>query len=215
MSRTIRWSVTVAALAAALGWAATGGSPESPPLPGPSVQPERVAPAPVLQPVDGQQAHADNPALVVDATGARLRPQSFSPEEALGLFGSATSSSAAADLKPPPHTPTRLSEVAESVRKLRAQGAGDDEIYRMRARALSAQTADALAAMDREQSAWDARLVAYKQERNTLLEGGQAGASRETQQAAVQRLRDTRFSPEELQRLAAYESDDGPQLQLP
>ncbi|HJV83003.1 lipase secretion chaperone [Noviherbaspirillum sp.] len=107
-----------------------------------------------------------------------------------------------------PSSLRQLADVQQAARELRAKGASDDEIYRMRAEALSPETAARLAEMERAESMWQARVDAYLAERNALS-GGDA------QQAALQQLRDARFSAEEQKLLAAYEPSRLPQLMPP
>ncbi|WP_292932400.1 lipase secretion chaperone [Noviherbaspirillum sp.] len=107
-----------------------------------------------------------------------------------------------------PSSLRQLADAQQAARELRAKGASDDEIYRMRAEALSAETAARLADMERAESMWQARVDAYLAERNALF-GGDA------QQAALQQLRDARFSAEEQKLLAAYEPSRLPQLMPP
>lgn len=102
----------------------------------------------------------------------------------------------------------QLADAQQAARELRAKGASDDEVYRMRAQVLSAETATRLAEMERAESAWQARVDAYLAERNALF-GGDA------QQSALQQLRDARFSAEEQKLLAAYEPSRLPQLMPP
>lgn len=84
----------------------------------------------------------------------------------------------------------------EMVRQMRASGASDDEVYRARAAAMSAEKAAALARLDREEDAWHRRIAAYQAQRNTLdaLDA-----------YALQDLRNRMFSAEEQMRLSAYE----------
>lgn len=83
----------------------------------------------------------------------------------------------------------------ESVRRMRADGASDDEVYRTRAAMLGAQAANALALLDREEAQWRQRIADYLERRQAV--SGDA--------AAVHALRDSLFTAEELERLAAYE----------
>ncbi len=109
-----------------------------------------------------------------------------------------------------PSAPARLAAAQKAAQSLRAQGATEDEVYRMRAAALPAGDADRLAALDRAEAAWQARVRAY------LVEAGNlpADSSGANRQRALQQLRDARFSPEEQARLAAYEPHRVPQLTM-
>jgi lipase chaperone LimK len=94
--------------------------------------------------------------------------------------------------------PVRILQLEESVRQARANGADDNEVYRMRAATLSPDAADRLAQLDREEAEWQRRIAAYQAERSRLL-GQRADDS------ALQQLRTSQFSPQEQKRLTAYE----------
>lgn len=81
----------------------------------------------------------------------------------------------------------------EMVRRMRAHGASDDEVYRARAAAMNAEKAAALAHLDREEDAWHRRVAAYQVQRNAL------------DALALQEMRNRLFTAEEQERLAAYE----------
>lgn len=93
--------------------------------------------------------------------------------------------------------PTKVLKLEEAVAKAREQGMGDNEIYRMRAAALSPEAAARLADVDREEEDWRRRIATYQAQRRQL-----AAAS---DPATLQKLRDSIFSTEEQKRLAAYE----------
>ena len=92
--------------------------------------------------------------------------------------------------------PTRVIRTEESVQKLRAQGASDDDVYRVRAAAFSPEGASRLAQLDREEADWKLRMAAYKAERAGLAPGAEA---------MLQQLRSKYFSEEEQRRLGAYD----------
>ncbi|MFL6659398.1 MAG: lipase secretion chaperone [Massilia sp.] len=92
--------------------------------------------------------------------------------------------------------PTRVLRTEESVRKLREQGATDDEVYRLRAAAFSTEAASRLADLDREEANWKQRIGAYLAERAQLPPGADA---------LLQQVRNKYFSAEEQRRLPAYE----------
>lgn len=92
--------------------------------------------------------------------------------------------------------PTRVIRTEESVQKMRAAGATDDEIYRVRAAAFSPEGASRLAELDREEAAWKARIATWQHERTAIPAG---------QQLALQQLRDKHFTADEQRRLGAYE----------
>ena len=86
----------------------------------------------------------------------------------------------------------------ENVRRMRAHGASDDEVYRARAAAT-------LARLDREEVLWQQRVAAYLFERQA-----NAGNS-----LALQALKDRLFTLEEQGRLAAYEPAPMPLTGMP
>jgi lipase chaperone LimK len=156
----------------------------------------------------------------------KLRAQFFTPKEIAGLFGFSDAYDAdalarieisqdpklsvaqraeklaALDQKLSPamreerEAPTRVIRTEETVQQLRAKGATDDEVYRLRAAAFSPEGASRLAELDRDEAAWKKRIQIYLAERSQLAPGALA---------AVQQLRDKYFSPEEQRRLPAYE----------
>lgn len=156
----------------------------------------------------------------------KLRAQYFTPKEIAGLFGFSDAYDAdalarieisqdpklsvaqradklaALDQKLSPamreerEAPTRVIRTEEAVQQLRAKGATDDEVYRLRAAAFSPEGASRLAELDRDEAAWKQRIARYLAERSALAPGAAA---------AVQQLRDKYFSPEEQRRLPAYE----------
>lgn len=92
--------------------------------------------------------------------------------------------------------PAKVIRVEESAKELRAKGAGDDEIYRLRAAAFSPEAANRLAEVDREEAAWDGRIKTYLAQRAQVV----------ANEGDVQKLRDQYFSADEQRRLPAYES---------
>ncbi|MDC8756560.1 lipase secretion chaperone [Janthinobacterium fluminis] len=154
----------------------------------------------------------------------QLRPSYFSAAETAGLFGASDARDADAlarleigqdpsldaaqkqqklaqlELRLSPalreerEAPARILHIEESVRNMRAQGAGDNEVYRARAAALSPAAADRLAELDRDEAAWQSRIDAYLAQRAAGMDA-----------AALQRLRDAHFKPDEQRRLGAYE----------
>ncbi|WGG52728.1 lipase secretion chaperone [Rugamonas sp. DEMB1] len=98
--------------------------------------------------------------------------------------------------------PSQVLRLEDSVRQLRAQGGGDNEVYRLRAAAFSPEAAARLAEVDREEADWQRRIGAYQAQRKDLLGGG---APNERTEAQLQQLRDANFSAEEQRRLGAYE----------
>jgi lipase chaperone LimK len=90
--------------------------------------------------------------------------------------------------------PARIVNTEAKVADLRAQGATDDDIYKMRAAAFSPDAANRLADLDREEAEWKRRIGDYLAQR---------GSARD--EASLQYLRDKHFSAAEQLRLGAYE----------
>jgi lipase chaperone LimK len=88
--------------------------------------------------------------------------------------------------------PRRILMLEESAAKMRAQGASEDEVYRMRAASLTPEAATRLAELDREEAAWKTRIATYQ-------------ARRTSDPVALQALRDELFTQDEQKRLRAYE----------
>jgi len=101
--------------------------------------------------------------------------------------------------------PRQVIKVEDMVQKMRANGASDDEVYRMRAKELDPQAASRLAEVDREEQAWKNRIATYLAERSKLL-AAHTNASDAERQAALNALQQAQFSADERRRLAAYES---------
>lgn len=90
--------------------------------------------------------------------------------------------------------PARIVNTEAKVADLRAQGATDDDIYKMRTAAFSPEAANRLADLDREEAQWKRRIGDYLAQR---------GSARD--EASLQQLRDKHFSTAEQLRLPAYE----------
>lgn len=99
---------------------------------------------------------------------------------------------------------TVVVRVEQQAQELRAKGASEDDIYRMRAREFDPQAAARLADVDREEAAWKARIARYQDERNKLLRA-QANATESERQTVLAQLQQTYFTEAERPRLAAYE----------
>lgn len=155
----------------------------------------------------------------------QLRPDFFTPEQSAGLFGAsdardddaiarlaidadqtldaaqkqarlaALDGQLTAAQRAERDAPTQVMRLEESVQQLRANGAGDNEVYRVRAAAISPEAAARLADVDREEAAWQGRISAYLAQRAAVT--GDA--------ARLQQLRDSSFTPDEQRRLGAYE----------
>ena len=98
--------------------------------------------------------------------------------------------------------PLAVVRLEEAAQHIRAQGGSEDDVYRMRAAATSPEAANRLADIDREETAWKARIAAYLAQRAALLS---AQAGDDERAAAMSELRNRLFTPEEQRRLAAYE----------
>lgn len=163
-----------------------------------------------------------------------LRSRIFTAEEDQGLFGfddmydrdtlarleidrDATLSAgqkreklAALDASMPPalradrDAPRMVLQLEQTAQDMRAKGASEDEIYRMRALALNPQAAERLAEVDREEKAWKDRIATYQADRARILKA-QADAPESERQAALLQLQQAQFSEQERRRLAAYE----------
>jgi lipase chaperone LimK len=92
----------------------------------------------------------------------------------------------------------------ESVAALRANGGGDDAIYRLRTQAFDTAAADRFADLDREEAQWKTRIENYLGSRAQLL-GRLGDATASERQAAVTELQQNLFTEMERKRLAAYE----------
>ncbi len=86
---------------------------------------------------------------------------------------------------------TRVFEQAE---QLKQQGAGAEALFQLRAEALGAEAAQALAELDQRQAQWEQRLASFEQERAVIR---QSGLSPQDQQQAIAQLIEQRFAPEE------------------
>lgn len=100
--------------------------------------------------------------------------------------------------------PLKIVKIEESAQKMRMQGASDDDIYRMRAAVLTPEAASRLAEVDQEETAWKSRIAGYLADRNRL-NATNPNLSEANRLAAVQQLREARFSADEQKRLPAYE----------
>jgi lipase chaperone LimK len=90
--------------------------------------------------------------------------------------------------------PLQIVKLQEKAEQMRAKGASEDDVYRMRAAALSPEAAARLADVDREEAQWHQRIAAYRNERRQLTDGG-----------AIADLRNRMFDANEQKRLPAYE----------
>ena len=103
-----------------------------------------------------------------------------------------------ADVRAAREAPLKIVRVQEEAARLRAGGAGEDDVFRLRAEAFGVDAAQRLADVDRDEAAWRRRIDAYLVQRRGLND-----------EAAVTALRNRMFSEDEQRRLGAYEG--GPQ----
>ncbi|MFZ6674305.1 lipase secretion chaperone [Undibacterium sp. Xuan67W] len=109
-----------------------------------------------------------------------------------------------ASLRAEKEAPYQVIRLEENVVKMRAQGASDDEVYRMRAAATTPEAAARLAELDREDAQWKTRIANYLTERSRILSNA-ANKPAAEQIAALQQIRNQMFDSNEQKRLAAYE----------
>lgn len=163
-----------------------------------------------------------------------LRSQFFSAEESRGMFGfeddydmdavarleisedpalneaqknerlAALDAGMSPQLREERDAPRVVLKTEELAQSMRAKGASDDDVYRMRAQALNPEAAARLADVDREEADWKNRIASYLSERSKLLQA-QADAPPAEREAALAQLQQSRFNPDERPRLAAYE----------
>lgn len=167
-------------------------------------------------------------------TMQQTRSRYFSPKEAEGLFGfgdaydmdavsrleitedktlnevekkeklAALDAAMSPAIRNEREAPLKILRLDESTQQLRAKGASEHDIYRMRATATSPEAAARLAEVDQEEITWKNRIASYLAERKAVI--GNAGSSSEADRAlALVRLREVHFNADEQKRLAAYE----------
>ena len=99
------------------------------------------------------------------------------------------------DVRAAREAPLKIVRVQEEAERLRAGGAGEEDVFRLRAEAFGADAAQRLADVDREEAVWKRRIEAYLVQRRGLND-----------EAAVAALRGRMFSEDEQRRLSAYET---------
>lgn len=100
-----------------------------------------------------------------------------------------------ADVRAAREAPLKIVRVQEAAERLRAGGADEEDVFRLRAEAFGADAAQRLADVDSEEVAWKRRIEAYLAERRGLRN-----------EAEIAALRSRMFSEDEQRRLTAYES---------
>lgn len=107
-----------------------------------------------------------------------------------------------ADLKEAKNAPLQVIRLEEQANAMRNQGASEDDVYRMRAAAISPEAANRLAQVDREEADWKSRIQRYLNERRILLN---MGLNEVQLSQSMQELRNRYFSTQEQLRLPVYE----------
>lgn len=153
-----------------------------------------------------------------------LRTRFFSPAESKGMFGAsdtedmdtlarmeigqdkllneaqkreklaALDAAMPASLREAREAPLKIVKLEDTADKMRQGGASEDDIYRMRAAALSPEAAARMAEVDQGEAAWKNRIAAYLAERNKLASVD-----------AIAELRNRMFDANEQKRLPTYE----------
>ncbi len=100
--------------------------------------------------------------------------------------------------------PRQVILLEQRAAEMRAKGASDQDVYNMRSKALNPEAAARLAEVDREEAAWKARINGYLAERSKLMKQ-LADAPAAERDAAIAKLQQSKFSPDEIPRLVAYE----------
>jgi lipase chaperone LimK len=100
--------------------------------------------------------------------------------------------------------PRVVVRMEEEVAAMRAKGATDDDVYRLRAKEFDAPAADRLAALDRDEAQWKQRIAQYLAARTQLL-ATPATAADPDHATALSNLQRAQFTEEERRRLPAYE----------
>jgi len=100
-----------------------------------------------------------------------------------------------ADVRAAREAPLKVVRVQEEAERLRAGGAGEEDVFRLHAAAFGVDAARRLSDVDREEAAWKRRIDAYLVQRRGLND-----------EAAVAALRNRMFSEDEQRRLPAYET---------
>ncbi len=101
--------------------------------------------------------------------------------------------------------PIEHSLVQKAVDSARREGASEAQVFQLRSQQLGGEAAQRLAELDKEETQWTERIRTYLAERQRILASPEAGRD-----AALQQLRQSRFSQQEQQRLAAYEEHGSP-----
>lgn len=101
-------------------------------------------------------------------------------------------------------------ELRERTRALREAGADEAEVHALRQKLVGAEAAQRLSALERQREEWQARLEAYRRERQRIASS--QGLAPEDREAALDRLLAEHFDEHEARRVRALErvrSGDG------
>jgi lipase chaperone LimK len=128
---------------------------------------------------------------------------SLSPEQKLTQI-KALDDALPAALKEEKAAPYQVIRLEEQAQNLRAQGASDDDIYRMRSAATSPEAASRLAQLDKDEANWKSRIQQYLDQKNRINTEMAMHTDIE-KQAALQLVRNQYFNADEQRRLPAYE----------
>jgi hypothetical protein len=139
--------------------------------------------------------HADSAGVTV-AARAELAPTTAAP---------AAVNQPLAETAPAPRRTDTVYAVESAVQKARREGAGENEVYRLRAVALSTQAIAVITEREEAEKRWQLRLAAWRAERAQLDPADSP---------ALQALRERRFSAGEQAWLDASEPVAAPQLIL-
>lgn len=166
-------------------------------------------------------------------TKRRIRARFFSADESEGLFDledasemdaaarveinqnatlsdaqrqeslAALDAAAPAVLREAQEAPLKATRLEEATRKLRADGASEDEVFRVRAETFSPEVAQRMMEADQKEKIWQGRVASYLAERTRLMED--PALPYVDRAAALQRLLDVHFNADEQTLIAAYE----------
>ncbi|MDF0604886.1 lipase secretion chaperone [Neisseriaceae bacterium TC5R-5] len=106
------------------------------------------------------------------------------------------------DLRAARQEPVKHLLLAEEEDALRKKGAGEQEIYALRAQKVGQAAADRLAQLDTEQAEWHKRISTFQNERQRIL--ADRSLSTVQKQKALAIAQGKRFTPQEQLRLDAY-----------
>lgn len=109
-----------------------------------------------------------------------------------------------AALREEKNAPYQVIRLEEQAKNLRAQGASEEEIFRLRASATSPEAAARLAQVDQEEAAWKGRIEQYLAQKSRLSTEMTFHSETE-KQAALTQVRNQFFNADEQRRLPAYE----------